>query len=102
MSWEFQREVGEDTGFVHAAGDLVAGREVVAVDERSGEVRLADGSVAELKGSIDEGSNHSNFSYQSSVKILSKFTKCDVGKFQHFLKYRRNSDKISSKSVQNQ
>ena len=38
MSWEFQREVGEDTGFVHAAGDLVAGREVVAVDERSGRI----------------------------------------------------------------
>ena len=27
----------------------------------------------ELKGSIGEGSNHSNFSHQSSVKILSKF-----------------------------
>ena len=26
-----------------------------------------------LKGSIGEGSNHSNFSHQSSVKILSKF-----------------------------
>ena len=28
---------------------------------------------AELKGSIGEGPNHSNFSHQSSVKILSKF-----------------------------
>ena len=27
----------------------------------------------ELKGSIDEGPNYSNFSYQSSVKILAKF-----------------------------
>ena len=27
----------------------------------------------ELKGSIGEGSNHSNFSHQSSVKIMSKF-----------------------------
>ena len=27
----------------------------------------------ELKGSIGEGPNHSNFSHQSSVKILSKF-----------------------------
>ena len=29
-------------------------------------------SGAELKDSIGEGSNHSNFSHQSSVKILSK------------------------------
>ena len=29
--------------------------------------------AAKLKGSIGEGSNHSNFSHQSSVKILSKF-----------------------------
>ena len=28
---------------------------------------------AELKGSIGEGPNHSNFSHQSSVKVLSKF-----------------------------
>ena len=28
---------------------------------------------AKLKGSIGEGPNHSNFSHQSSVKILSKF-----------------------------
>ena len=34
----------------------------------------ADGqSALKLKGSIGEGSNHSNFSHQSSVKILSKF-----------------------------
>ena len=31
-------------------------------------------SYAKLKGSIGEGSNHSNFSHQSSVKILSKFS----------------------------
>ena len=30
--------------------------------------------VAKLKGSIGEGSNHSSFSHQSSVKILSKFS----------------------------
>ena len=30
--------------------------------------------TAWLKGSIGEGSNHSNFSHQSSVKILSKFS----------------------------
>ena len=30
-------------------------------------------SKTELKGSIGEGPNHSNFSHQSSVKILSKF-----------------------------
>ena len=29
---------------------------------------------AKLKGSIGEGSNHSNFSHQSSVKILAKFS----------------------------
>ena len=29
--------------------------------------------MPKLKGSIGEGSNHSNFSHQSSVKILSKF-----------------------------
>ena len=32
--------------------------------------------VPKLKGSIGEGSNHSNFSHQSSVKILSKFNAC--------------------------
>ena len=31
-------------------------------------------SAAKLKGPIGEGSNHSNFSHQSSVKILSKFS----------------------------
>ena len=34
------------------------------------------GVVPELKGSIGEGSNHSNFSHQSSVKFLSKFRNC--------------------------
>ena len=40
------------------------------------EGELADGPQGprpKLKGSIGEGSNHSNFSRQSSVKILSKF-----------------------------
>ena len=36
--------------------------------ERVGELRLGP----ELEGSIGEGSNHSNFSDQSSVKILSE------------------------------
>ena len=31
------------------------------------------GLAAKLKGSIGEGPNHSNFSHQSLVKILSKF-----------------------------
>ena len=53
-----------------------------------------------LRGSIGEGSNHSNFSHQSSVKILSKFnTKFRI--FQHFRKYLRKSDKLSSNSEQN-
>ena len=30
--------------------------------------------VPRLKGSIGEGTNHSNFSHQSSVKILSKLS----------------------------
>ena len=34
--------------------------------------RLASGSWAKLKGSIGEGSNHTNFSHQSSVKIQSE------------------------------
>ena len=33
---------------------------------------LEDGTLPELKGSIGEGSNHSNFSHQSSVRILAK------------------------------
>ena len=70
------------------------------------------GCPSELKGSIGEGPNHSNFSDRSSVRILGvrseffqnsgifarKFK--NLRKFQHFLKYRRNSDKISSKSEQ--
>ena len=35
--------------------------------------RLLPPSSPELKGSIGEGPNHSNFSDQSSVKILAKF-----------------------------
>ena len=35
--------------------------------------RVPAGRVAELKGSIGEGPNHSNFSDQSSVTILAKF-----------------------------
>ena len=31
------------------------------------------GNVPELKGSIGEGPNHSNYSDRSSVRILSKF-----------------------------
>ena len=34
----------------------------------------ASRSSPKLKGSIGEGSNHSNFSHQSSVKILSKYS----------------------------
>ena len=34
----------------------------------------SSGSVSELKGSIGEGSNLSNLSHQSSVKIMSKFS----------------------------
>ena len=38
----------------------------------------ADGSTPKLKGSIGEGSNHSNFSHQSSVQILSKCSCCII------------------------
>ena len=37
-----------------------------------------------LKGSIGEGSNHSNFSDRSSVRILSKFTSDVRTKFRNF------------------
>ena len=64
-------------------------------------------SMAKLKGSIGEGSNHSNFSHESSVRILSKFNAfCQkIQKIQdfstlNFRKYLRNSDKISSNSEQ--
>ena len=56
----------------------------------------------ELKGSIGEGPNHSNHSNHSNsykIGILPKKFK-NFRKFQHFLIYRRNSDKISSKSEQ--
>ena len=57
--------------------------------------RLAAGaSGTGLKGSIGEGSNHSNFSHQSLVKILSKFSTLIYARkfkkfriFQHFRKY---------------
>ena len=56
-----------------------------------------------LKGSIGEEPNQTNYSDQSSVRILVKFRNFrqktqKIGNFQHFPKYRRNSDKISSKS----
>ena len=53
-------------------------------------------SAPKLKGSIGEGSNHSNFSHQNSVKILSEFRKIhqkfsenfwNLRNSQHFLKY---------------
>ena len=59
-----------------------------------------DPSSAELKGSIGEGPNHSNHSNHSNsfkIGILPRKFKI-FRKFQHFLNYRRNSDKISSKS----
>ena len=69
--------------------------------------RANPGSCAELKGSIGEGPNHSNHSNHSnrlnSFKIgifTRKFKNFRKLKFQHFLNYRRNSDKISSKSEQ--
>jgi len=62
-----------------------------------------------LKGSIGEGPNHSNhfepfepFEFFQNRNFpeffLRKFK--NFRKFQHFLTYRRNSDKISSKSEQ--
>ena len=40
--------------------------------EDAASTRLDPAFVAKLKGSIGEGSNHSNFAHQSSVTILSK------------------------------
>ena len=47
---------------------------VLAAAESSDAAHDHDGAepVTKLKGSISEGSNHSNFSDQSSVKILSE------------------------------
>ena len=59
-------------------------------------------SDPELKGSIGEGPNHSHHSTHSNsfkIGIFSRKFK-NFRKFQHFLNYRRNSDKISSKSEQ--
>ena len=53
----------------------------------------------ELKGSIGEGPNHSNHSNSFKIGIFPRKFK-NFRKFQHFLNYRRNSDKISSKSEQ--
>ena len=57
---------------------------------------------AELKGSIGEGPNHSNHSNHSNSFKIGFFHRKfkNFRKFQHFLNYRRNSDKISSKSEQ--
>ena len=83
---------------------------VVPLADSVREAGGADLLEPELKGSIGEGPNHSNYSDRSSVRILGieffqnsgffvrKFK--EVGKFQHFQKYRRNSDKNSSKSQQ--
>ena len=74
--------------------------------------------MPELKGSIGKGSNHSNFSHQSSVKILRIQRKVRKPKvcqnsmhfarnfkkfrmFQHFRKCLRNSEKLSSNSEEN-
>ena len=54
---------------------------------------------AELKGSIGEGPNHSNHSNSFKIGSFPRKFK-NFRKFQHFLNYRRNSDKISSKSEQ--
>ena len=42
------------------------------VEARAGEGPPEDAAEPELKGSIGEGPNHSNFSDRSSVRILSK------------------------------
>ena len=56
-----------------------------------------------LKGSIGEGPNHSNHSNSFKIQEFSledsKISEI-LSNFQHFLNYRRNSDKISSKSEQ--
>ena len=61
-----------------------------------------DRYIAELKGSIGERPNHSNHSNHSNSFKIGIFPRKfkNFGKFQHFLNYRRNSDKISSKSEQ--
>ena len=54
-------------------GDLLGMLGVLARDRGEGAGRAErNGLRPKLKGSIGEGSNHSNFSHQSSVKLLSK------------------------------
>ena len=78
-------------------------RVAVTIEKRITEIPKPFG--AELKGSIGEGPNHSNDSNDSNrsnsfkIGILSRKFK-NFRTFQHFLNYRRNSDKISSKSEQ--
>ena len=94
-----------------AAGPHRGRRHVSATAD--GPLRLARqaavGYLTELKGSIGEGPNHSNnfepfepFEFFQNKNFpeffLRKFK--NFRKFQHFLTYRRNSDKISSKSEQ--
>ena len=52
------------------AGELGASLNAVGPAHEEGR---REGRAPKLKGSIGEWSNHSNFSHQSSVKILSKF-----------------------------
>ena len=79
---------------------------LTGVDAQGGDMRWrrgVDRRTADLKDSIGQGPNQTNNSDQSSVRILPKFRNflyVNFGKFQHFPKYRRNSDKISSKSEQ--
>ena len=64
-----RRDVRELGASLEVQGKLV---EVLQVPER---VERHEVREPELKGSIGEGPNHSNFSDQSSVKIVSEFRK---------------------------
>ena len=65
-----------DVTFVVEGREIAAHRVVLALLSDHFRAAFSAGmreSFAKLKGSIGEGSNHSNFSDQSSVKIRSKF-----------------------------
>ena len=78
------------------------GKARVGVDDGAANFARRSPYPTELKGSIGEGPNHSNHSNRSNSFKIGIFPRKfkNFRKFQHFLNYRRNSDKISSKSEQ--
>ena len=115
-STTFQTETNYDQVFIELNHEG-AGPDLGPFEGSSGpvDVLVAPGSAirwstAELKGSIGEGPNHSNHSnHSNSFKIgifrnfsLENSKISENSKFQHFLNYRRNSDKFHQNLSKNQ